>query len=151
MFTAATLLRHACLSAPGRARSSLKDVAPGFFPLLICLWLAWHGSAQAQTVATPTLSVDGGQFATQQAVTVTCATPGATIRYTENGIDPAASDPVVASGGSLLIPAPCTLKVRAFLEGSSPSAVRAADFKITGQVVCGRAPGRSRSRAHRSQ
>ncbi len=108
--------------------------------LLACFWLACHAAAQAQTVATPVLSVNGGEWTTQQTVTVTCATPGATLRFTEDGTDPAeggSNSVIVANGGTLLVPAPCTLKVRGFLAGSSPSAIKAADFKITGQVVCG--------------
>ena len=47
----------------------------------------------AGAVATPSIVPAGGRFLTQQTVTITGAA-GATLRYTVNGADPTASDPI---------------------------------------------------------
>jgi alpha-tubulin suppressor-like RCC1 family protein len=88
----------------------------------------------AGAVATPLIVPAGGQFVTNQTVTITGAA-GATLRYTVNGVDPTASDPAIASGGTLLVNKSQALKVRAFQSGLTDSAVRRADFIITGDVV----------------
>jgi hypothetical protein len=104
---------------PGRS-SSLPNSTLGsrlFAALAVSVAVFLNASASAQTtVATPAITPDGGRYTTVQTVTVTCATAGATIRFTENGVDPTASDPVVANGGLLLVEAPRTLKLRAFFE-----------------------------------
>lgn len=81
-------------------------------------------------VATPTFSTGGGEFATVVMVTVRVATPGATIRLTQNGIDPTESDPIVAAGSQIAINASLVLKARAFLNGRRPSRVKTASFEI---------------------
>ena len=45
-------------------------------------------AGSVQTTATPTFFPLGGTYQTAQDVTITCATPGAQIRYTLNGTDP---------------------------------------------------------------
>ena len=88
--------------------------------------LAWE-----TVVATPTFSPDGGGYSSGQNVTITCATDGATIHYTTNGLNPIESDPVIVSGGSVAVsvnPA-TTLKARAFKIGSSQSGVKAATYR----------------------
>ena len=45
-------------------------------------------------VATPSLSPGGGSYSSVQFVTVSCATSGATIRYTNDGSDPTSSSGV---------------------------------------------------------
>jgi alpha-tubulin suppressor-like RCC1 family protein len=87
-------------------------------------------------VATPTLSVVGGRFTTQQVVTV-IGPPGATLRYTTTSVDPTTSDAVVASGSPLTIDRSLVLKVRGFQAGLANSAVRRADFVITGALAAG--------------
>ena len=47
-------------------------------------------------------------------------TPGATVHYTLTGTDPTESDPVVASGGTVLIDESRTLKARAW-NGTMPA------------------------------
>jgi hypothetical protein len=68
----------------------------------------WTPSATASTtytlqVAAPSLSPGSGTYPIGQAITVTCPTPGATIRYTLDGTDPMTSDAFAPSGGSLFI------------------------------------------------
>ena len=92
---------------------------------------AWQrfGQLAEVTVETPVLDPDGGVFNTGTVnVTATCATPGATIRYTTNGSDPTTSSPAVASGAQVTVPVPGTLKVRAFKDGMNPSAIRSASY-----------------------
>jgi alpha-tubulin suppressor-like RCC1 family protein len=87
--------------------------------------------------ATPTISPAGGFFATKQTVTVTGPT-GATLRYTTTGVDPTTSDTLVPTNGQIVVDRAEILKVRAWATGLDPSAVRRADFIITGLVAAGR-------------
>jgi len=65
---------------------------------------------------------------------VTADTPSSVIHYTTNGADPTTSDPVVASGGSVLVDHSLVLKARAFV-GADKSLAANADYELTGQVV----------------
>src|SRR5439155_12431699 len=91
----------------------------------------------ADQVAMPTFSSEGGPYLQLQSVTVSCATPGATIRYTTNGADPTASDAVVASGSSLSISNSTLSRAKAFLVGYIPSNTKSAVYRIGGQVAAG--------------
>jgi hypothetical protein len=78
-------------------------------------------------VGTPVFApVSGTTFVSAQAVTITCATPGAAIRYTLDGSEPTA--------GSTLYTAPlqltqtATVKARAFVAGMADSAVASATY-----------------------
>jgi M6 family metalloprotease-like protein len=86
------------------------------------------------TVATPTISPDGGLFTTAQNVTVSCATQGATIRYTTDGTNPNPGSPIVASGSTIPVNATLTLKVKAWKTGCVTSPVKSSSFTITGTV-----------------
>jgi alpha-tubulin suppressor-like RCC1 family protein len=90
----------------------------------------------AGAVATPLIVPAGGQFVTNQTVTITGAV-GATLRYTVNGADPTASDSTIASGGTVVVNKSQVLKVRAFQGGLTDSVVRRADFVITGSLIAG--------------
>src|SRR6266536_6251721 len=46
-------------------------------------------------VATPTFSPEGGFYLQAQSVTVSCATTGATIRYTTDGSQPTGGSPII--------------------------------------------------------
>jgi alpha-tubulin suppressor-like RCC1 family protein/regulation of enolase protein 1 (concanavalin A-like superfamily) len=87
------------------------------------------------TVATPTLSPDGGTFATRRMVAATSSTTGAVIRYSLTGTDPTEQDPSVANGGTILVPATATLKVKAFKTGWTASGTKSASFVMTGAVA----------------
>jgi alpha-tubulin suppressor-like RCC1 family protein len=88
------------------------------------------------TAETPHLSVPGGEYATAQAVVVTAATPGATIRYTIDGSEPSESSPEIVSGGTLAVERSLVLKARSWLGAAAGGQVR-ADYRITGQVAAG--------------
>jgi parallel beta-helix repeat protein len=92
------------------------------------------GAYEAYVTAQPTFSPDGGIFKSAQEVTVSCATDGAVIHYTTDGTDPDESDPIVASGSTVTIDSPCTLKARAYLPDYNQSAIKSAEFVITGDM-----------------
>ncbi len=79
---------------------------------------------------TPLVSPAGGVLVFPKRVTFACATPGAVIRYTTNGLDPTESDPVAPSGAaSLVIDRSMVLKARAWREGWEPSEVKTVVFR----------------------
>jgi sugar lactone lactonase YvrE len=76
---------------------------------------------------TPTFSPPSGIINSNMAV-VTCLTTNAEIHYTTNGLDPTISDPIIASGASLLVTSGFTNKAWAFRSDLSPSAVARAVY-----------------------
>jgi hypothetical protein len=59
-------------------------------------------------------------------VTVSCATAGVTLRYTTDGSEPTTSSSTVASGGTVTLTLPDTLKVKAWKTGAATSATKVA-------------------------
>ncbi len=90
----------------------------------------------AGATAVPAIVPAGGLFATRQAA-VMSGPAGAVLRYTTSGGDPAETDTALPAGGSITVDRALVLKVRAWSSGSLPSAVRRADFVITGTVAAG--------------
>ncbi len=82
-------------------------------------------------VATPTMSPTGGTYTSDQSISISCSTGGATIRYTTDGTDPNGSSPVysspipVAGNGTNKI-------IKAFAEkaGMTASAIRTESYTI---------------------
>jgi hypothetical protein len=92
----------------------------------------------AQYVATPAVSPDSSvRIGSTVAVTVTCATAGATIRYTTDGSSPNSSSPVVANGATLTIANPSTLKVFAEKAGLLDSDTQVAEYVVQGVIATG--------------
>ena len=86
--------------------------------------------------ATPALTPDGGiHLGSNVNVTVTCASAGASIRYTTNGSEPTETSATVASGGTVTVSFPGTLKARAWATGISPSATKSASYTGTPPIV----------------
>ena len=81
-------------------------------------------------VATPVLSPGGGSYAASQSVTVTTATPGATLNYTTTSREPNAADPVIASGSSLLVDRSLALAVGGRRWGWSTSPATTASYYL---------------------
>ncbi len=81
-------------------------------------------------VTAPNLSPAGGTITGPQTVTVTCATPGAVIRYTTNGNDPTESSQSIASGSTIQVTQNTVLKAKAWKTGWEPSTVTRADFTL---------------------
>jgi len=88
------------------------------------------------TVASPVFDPEYGDSAVVFPVTVTCATSGATIRYTLNGSEPTTSDPIVASGATITIARKVVLRAKAW-SGSETSTTTSAEYRLTGDVAAG--------------
>ena len=89
------------------------------------------------TAEVPKLVPGGGVYAGKQLVTVSCATAGATLRYTTNGLDPSEADPAIASGATLVVDRSQAVKVKAWKAGLPPSGVAREDYWITGAISAG--------------
>ncbi|MBF0549903.1 MAG: chitobiase/beta-hexosaminidase C-terminal domain-containing protein [Deltaproteobacteria bacterium] len=83
---------------------------------------------QAKTAA-PVFSPPGGSYTSAQMVTLSCATPGATITFTTNGTDPTTASPVYTS--PIKLSGNATIKARAFKSGMNPSDIVTAVYTIT--------------------
>ncbi|PYR13611.1 MAG: hypothetical protein DMF99_00940 [Acidobacteria bacterium] len=90
----------------------------------------------AGAVDTPLIVPAGGRFTAGVTAVVTVQASGATLRYTTTGVDPTASDPVVPGSG-ITVDRSMVVKVKAWSGTASPSAVRRADFVITGALAAG--------------
>ena len=89
------------------------------------------------TVATPTFSPPSGIYTSAQNVTISCATPGATIRYTTNGREPTLSSPTYSS--PINVSSTTTLKAKGFKNGWTPSSTASINYIINsfppGQMI----------------
>ena len=108
---AASLTGGAAITATTNANANYNIVAP-----------------TPQTVTTPTFSPAAGTYTTTQNVTISCTTPGATIRYTIDGNDPTASSAVYSS--AITVSATTTIKAKAFMSGMTDSAIASATYTI---------------------
>jgi len=86
-----------------------------------------------QTVATPSFSLASGTYKTEQNVTISTATAGATIRYTTNGTEPVVTSPEYT--GAIKVSKTTTLKAKAFKAGMNDSATSSATYTI--EVISG--------------
>jgi sugar lactone lactonase YvrE len=94
------------------------------------------GSAASTMAATPTFSPAGGMYTTDQNVTISSATSGATIYYTTDGTVPSTSSPKFT--GPVAVTGNGTYKVilaMAVATGSSNSGLAAATFKISHPIT----------------
>lgn len=80
-------------------------------------------------VATPTFSPGGGTYSSAQTVTMSCATAGATIRYTTNGTEPTASSTQYTA--PITVSSTTTVKAKAFKSGMTDSATASAAYTIS--------------------
>ena len=87
-----------------------------------------QGGSTGGTVATPAFSPAGGSFTTAQAVTITSATAGATIRYTLNGSTPTASSTLYT--GPISVASSTTITAIGLANGLANSAVASASYTI---------------------
>ncbi len=83
-----------------------------------------------ETVSSPSFNPPGGGFSAAVDVTITCATPGATIHFTTNGNEPTESDPIIASGGTVHLTGFTFLRARAWKTGSIPSSTTFGQYDI---------------------
>ena len=82
-----------------------------------------------QQVATPTFSPVAGTYSAAQSVTISCATSGATIRYTTDGSTPTSSSTVYS--GPITVSKTTTIKAYATAGGMTDSAVATATYTIS--------------------
>ena len=104
----------------------------GIFALIWMLALAGcpaPDSSPAGTVATPTASPQGGNFAAPVSVALSCATGGAAIYYTLNNSTPTTGS-TLYTGTAISIAATATLKAIAVKNGMNDSAVMTAAYII---------------------
>lgn len=80
------------------------------------------------TVATPTITPNGGTFTGEVAITLQCATEGAQIRYTTDGGDPGASS--LLYRGPFTLKANATVKARAGKGDLKDSGLASAMFRV---------------------
>ncbi len=85
-----------------------------------------------ETVATPVISPESGEVEEGTVVTVSCATEGATIRYTTDGTVPTSESEVFPASGITLTHA-LNLTVVAFKDNMNMSAAATAEYTIKGQ------------------
>ena len=81
------------------------------------------------TVATPTITPNGGTFSQSVQVTLADATPGATIRFTTDGSTPTKKSPVYSAPFTLASNA--TVHALALKTGATNSGLASASFTIT--------------------
>jgi hypothetical protein len=84
-------------------------------------------------VATPDFSQVSGAYYASVQVKITCATTGATIRYTTDGSEPTSASPAYTA--ALTLTSAATLSAKAFLGGTPDSKVATAKFSIIAQVA----------------
>lgn len=83
-----------------------------------------------ETVSSPSFNPPGGGFTSAIDVTITCATPGATIHFTTNGNQPTENDPLIVSGGTVHLTGFTFLRARAWKAGSIPSSTSFGRYDI---------------------
>jgi parallel beta-helix repeat protein len=84
----------------------------------------------ALTVATPTITPNGGNFSGSASVTMQTATSGASIYYTMDGSTPTQSSSPYS--GALTLTSSVTVNAKAFKSGYNPSALASASFASAG-------------------
>ena len=92
------------------------------------LFYTVEGTQPQETVATPTFTPEGGTYTEAQTVSISCATEGATIRYTTNGSDPTENSATYLN--PLDINETTTVKAKAWKEGYLESEIAEATFTI---------------------
>ncbi len=80
------------------------------------------------TVATPTISPNGGSFTGSASITLQTVTSGASIYYTTDGTTPSQSSTLYS--GAMTLTSSAMVKAKAFMNGYNPSAEASAAFTI---------------------
>ncbi len=88
----------------------------------------------ATAVATPAISPNGGTFTAAQQVTITCATPGAAIKYTIDGSVPSATAGTDYSA-PFTVSATTTVKAIAVKSGMTNSEIVTSMFTINNNIA----------------
>lgn len=80
------------------------------------------------TVAQPSFDPDEGTYDTEQSVSITCSTQGATIRYTTDGTEPTESSTQYTA--PITVDESKTLRAKAWKTNYFPSAVKSAEYTM---------------------
>jgi hypothetical protein len=92
-------------------------------------YLALSSTPPVATVATPTISPNGGSFAGSVTVTLATATSGAFVYFTLDGSTPTQSSFLYT--GTVTLTASGQVKAKAFKDGYTPSSEASASFVLT--------------------
>lgn len=92
-------------------------------------WFTWNRIVNNGTVATPSISPNGGTFISAQSVTLATGTVGASIRYTVNGATPTATSTAYTGPFSVTAQG-ATVKAMAIKSGMNNSAIASGAFTI---------------------
>ena len=103
---------------------------PGWEPSNVPALWSEYGGPVAETVADPSFSPAEGNYTSAQNVTISCATAGATVRYTTGGTEPSSSS--APYSGAIKVSATTTIKAKAFKAGMNDSATATAAYIING-------------------
>jgi hypothetical protein len=90
--------------------------------------IAFNLTVSLPTVATPTLTPNGGSFTGPVSVTLQTATSGASIYYTTDGTAPTQSSTLYT--GAMTLTSNAVLNAKAFKNGFNPSAQASANFTV---------------------
>ncbi|MEE8386168.1 MAG: chitobiase/beta-hexosaminidase C-terminal domain-containing protein, partial [Dehalococcoidia bacterium] len=71
-----------------------------------------------------------GTYGFDGPVTLSCTTPGASIHYTTNGLEPTQADPAVTTGGTVPVSQSLTLQAKAWASGLEPSVTAVASYTL---------------------
>jgi len=92
-------------------------------------WSVTKNAVTPQAVSAPVITPAGGTFTTAQSVTITCATSGATIKYTTDGATPSSSAGNTYSS-AITVSSTSVIKAIAIKSGMTDSSVTMASFTI---------------------
>jgi AraC-like DNA-binding protein len=82
------------------------------------------------TAAAPVFSPAGGTFSSAQTVTISTTTPGASIRYTENGLAPSTTTGILYTG-PITVSVSTPIMAIAYESGYNPSSVVTSQYTVT--------------------
>ena len=91
---------------------------------------AWVESKLGGAVVTPEATPAGGEVESGATVALSCATPGATIRYTTDGKVPTESSDAYST--PIEVTEDTTIRARAYKTGLAASGVLTADYTVAG-------------------
>ncbi len=117
-------------TAPFTVSSSTTVKAKAFLVGLLDSAVASASFTVTPQVAAPVISPAGGSYASAKQIIFSGAPSGAVMRYTLDGSEPTLYS--LSYSGPMMITASGTLKAKAFLPGSAPSATTSATFTISG-------------------
>jgi hypothetical protein len=108
-----------------------KVIMLSFFVIGILTTISCGGSGvkEDNSVAAPQISPTSGKFNSEQTITITCATDGATIRYTTDNTDPSeTAGIIITSGGTFALSAKTTVKAVAYKTDMETSTITTVDY-----------------------